>query len=513
MNNFRDNNKRLARNTLMLYTRMLIIMVLSFFSTRILLHSLGEIDFGLCNVVGSVVALFTFVSGPLSGASARFFSCELVNENGSELKKLFFSTCLLYVLVVLMVIILSETVGIWVIQNKLIIPENRISAVQTFFQITLIVVCMNLFIIPFSALIIAHEAMEILAMLNIFEVLAKLLGIILLATVMEDRVIYYGCLLLGIASLNLLLYVTICWKKYPECRLPGTISKTWLIKIFTFSIWQFWGAVSVVVNNALTNVLLNNYFGAIINTARGISVQVNSSMGSFTQNFMLASRPQIIKYWSLKDEEHFFSLVKMSSKLGFYLLWFVGFPVLLNVEILLKIWLSDVPEFTVAFTRWTIMATLMESFSYPLMSAAMATGRNALYQTVVGGGLILNFPISWLCLVYGLGPLSVVLVSLVMNFILLWVRLIILKKIACMKIIPFVKQVLRPASIVVLASTPIPLAARLLLGEGFCSFIASSILAVINMISVIYFYGLNASEKMQLILVLRNYLPVKVLQR
>jgi len=408
-------NKRIAKNTLLLYFRQILIMLVSLYTVRIVLNILGVEDYGIYNVVAGIVTMFSFLSNSMATASQRFFSFELGRHDFERLQKTFSLSFQIYAIIAIVIIVFAETIGLWFINNKLVIPLARINAANWIYQFSIFSFVISVMTTPYMAVIIARENMDVYAYISIVEVFLKLAIVFLLKIFNYDKLKLYGFLLLIVTSINSLLYILVCRKRYPESRFKYFWDVKMFKTLFSFSGWNLFGASVGVVKNQAINILLNIYFGPIVNTARGIAFQVNSAVTSFAQNFSTAVRPQIIKQFAASKKEEMMSLIFQSSKATAYLMFFFVLPLVFEMPLVINLWLGQIPEFVVLFTRLVLIDALIDSISYPLMTAAQATGKIKLYQSVVGGFLLLNLPVSYIALKLKAPAESVMIIAIIMH--------------------------------------------------------------------------------------------------
>lgn len=441
----------------MLYVKMAFNMGVGIFATRVLLEVLGAGDYGLVTVVGGVVTMFAFLSGTMSASCSRFFNFELGQKNIERLKQTFNLTQLIYVGLVVILLLLSETVGLWFLENKVVITSERADAAFWFFQFSIVTFLLSTLSIPYSALIISHENIKTFAWITIFEAVARLGIIYLLSLSSFDKLAFYGALLMVIGVIHFSLNYLVCRLKYPESRFAFFWNKRRFVELLTFGGWNLWGAMSGLFNNVFVNVLLNNYFGSAVTAARGIALQVSSSIAAFMGNFMTATNPQIIKYYASGDLVQSHLLAMRASRAGFFLLFFIALPAWLLMPFVLELWLGEVPAHTLWFTRLILVQMLVDSFSYPLMTQAQASGKIALYQSVVGGTLWLTLPLAWVLLkFFSAPPESVACAAIAISCICLVLRLILVRRCAKLSIRTFVRCVIYPAGLAASVSVAVP---------------------------------------------------------
>lgn len=423
------NNKRVAKNTSLLYFRMLLSMTISLYTSRIVLDALGVEDYGVYNVVGGVVAMFSMLSGSLSSSISRFITFELGKGGNAKVIKVFSCSIQIQIILAAIILILGETIGLYFLTTKLIIPHERFFAAQWVYHLSLLTFVINLLSIPYNATIIAHEDMSAFALISILEVSGKLLIAYLIMVAPIDKLIFYSLLLTFNAIIIRLAYVLFCKRKYAECSFHLVYDKEILKKMFGFAQWSFIGNSAGIMRNQGVNILLNLYGGPVINAANGIANQVCTAASSFSNNFIIAVNPQIIKSYSLNEVKQSALLVKNSSRMSFMLLLLIAMPILAECEYILSLWLKNVPQYTPEFVSLSLLMVLFESMSLPLISMQNATGRIRNYQIVVGILHLLNFPFSWIALRSGAHPTCVYIIGLMLVLICFYARLYMLKRI------------------------------------------------------------------------------------
>ena len=496
---YTENTKRLARNAAMLYVRQLAIMLINFFTTRELLGALGGIDFGLANVIGGVVTMFSFLSGMLSTSSSRYFNFELGRGDFKSLKETFNTSLQIYAALILLLVILCETVGLWTFQTKLEIPPQRYAAACVFFHFTVATFIFNIAAIPFLSLVISHENMKVFSGLSIFEALGKLSIIYLLFTDKFDRLSAYGALLFAVSLIHFLSYAAICLTKYPESRICLYFSAKRFKEIVFFSAWNLWGASANLFSNILVNVLLNNFFGAALNTARAVAVQVSGALTTFSNNFLTAVRPQIVKYWASGDSQQSYNLVYQSSKFGYLFVLFLSLPILLEPKFALKIWLGELPPYADLFLQFALLQVLVSIISHPLITLAQASGKIALYQTVVGLTYWFTFPLVYIAFKLGASPVAAMIIAVLVESIALVLRIILTHRCSKIPLFEFVKNAIFPSLKVTIAAPVIPLAAKLTFQQsGVFEFIVICLLSAIFTLLSIYVLVLTNENKISI---------------
>lgn len=453
MENTSANNKRIAKNTLLLYVRMLFMMAVSLYTSRVVLNALGVEDFGIYNVVGGVVMMFTIISASLSSSISRFITYELGKGDTSKLRKIFSASLTIQLLLSLIIVILIESFGVWFLNTKMTIPTNRLIAANWTLQFSIITFVINLISVPYNATIIAHESMSAFAYISILEALSKLAIAFLITISPIDKLVFYAILMCSVAIIIRLVYGYYCKKHFEECNYHFYWDMEILKKMFGFAGWNFIGASAGVLRTQGTNILLNIYFDPMVNAARGIAVQVNNAISSFSNNFLMAVNPQIIKSYSQNDLKRSFKLAIYSARFSFLLLTIISFPIICETTYILELWLKIVPDYSVNFVRLTLILTIVEVISLPLVTLQQATGKIKNYQIVVGTMHMMNFPISLILLHYGFRPETVYIVAISLALLTLYARLFMLKRIVDISINLFNKEVMFRNTLVFLLMT------------------------------------------------------------
>lgn len=489
-------SSRIARNTLMLYIRMFVLMLVGLFTSRVVLDALGENDFGIYSVIGCVVAMFTIISGALNSAVSRFITFEMGKGPGAQLNKVYSTAVTIQLILAIIVVVLAEPIGLWFIENKMTIDPTRIPAAKWVLHFSLISFVINLMSVPQMASITAHEKMTAYAYIGIMDGLLRLAVAFLILHSPFDRLIYYAALMAGVVLLVRMAYGLYCRANFPECRYRPVFDRPLMKEMFSFAGWNFIGVSSGVLRDHGGNILVNLFSGPAVNAARGVAVQLNGAVQGFVTNFMTAVNPQITKSYASGENEYMFSLVRKASRLSFCLLYLLALPVIFNAEYVLEIWLKDVPEHAPLFVQLFLIFALSESLSNPMITAMLATGDIRRYQILVGGLQLLNLPVSYVCLKLGAMPEVTVIVAIVISQICLWARLIMLSKATGFPIAPFVSDVYVTLMLkVVPASLVLPLLVDLVKPEGFVGFAASAMMCVLGTLLGVWLLGLDADEK------------------
>lgn len=495
MTTIAENNKRIAKNTLLLYFRMLFMMAVSLYTSRVVLNALGVEDFGIYNVVGGVVAMFSMLSGSLSAAITRFITYELGTGNQENLKKIFSSAVTIQIGLAILIVLLAEAIGIWFLNVKMNIPEARMAAANWVFQFSILTFAINLISVPYNASIIAHERMSAFAYISILEAVGKLAIAYLITVSPMDRLVFYALLMCAVALLIRLVYGYYCKRHFEECTYRFLWDKDLLKRMFGFAGWNFIGASSAILRDQGGNVVINLFCGPAVNAARGIASQVNTAVHGFVTNFMTALNPQITKSYASGDREYMMTLIFQGARLSFYMLLALSLPIIVNTHYILALWLKIVPEHTVAFVRLILLFGMSESISNPLITAMLATGKIRNYQLVVGGLQLMNLPVSYFLLRMGMFPEIVIIVAIIISQCCLAARLLLLRGMIGLSVRKYLKRVYINVLAVTVTASIFPFLLASQMGETFLNFILLCLVAVVCTGITIYYIGCNKAER------------------
>lgn len=489
------NSNRIAKNTLLLYFRMLIIMGVNLYTVRVVLDVLGIVDYGIYNVIGGIVTMFTFISNTMAGSCQRFFSFELGKEDYLLLKRIFSLSLIIFTGIILLFLFLAETVGLWFVNTHLVIPEDRLIAANWVYQFSILSFIVTMLSVPYNALIIAHEKMNIFAYISIVEAILKLLIVYLLKIFLWDKLALYGLLSFMVSALIGLIYKFYCNKKYKESHFKWYWQKDIFKELVTFSGWNLLGTLASVLRNQGINILLNIFFGPIVNTARGIAFQINNVINSFVTNFYTAVRPQITKFYAMEKKDEMLKLIFQSSKFGYFLILLISIPAFLETPFLLNIWLKSVPEHTILFTRIIIINILVDSLSYPLITAALATGKVKQIQSIMSGALLLNLPVSYVFLKLGYGPESTMYISVLVSVLCQFLRVHVLNNLIQMSKSDYFFKVILRILLLTLISIIIPFFFYNLMSTSFIRVFFVGMSACLFTTVGMYVVGLDNTER------------------
>lgn len=489
------NNKRIAKNTMFLYARMLIVMAVSLFTVRVTLNALGAEDYGINNVVGGVVTMFAFLTSTMVSASQRFFAYELGRKDYKRLSQYFTMSFWCYVGIAFIVVLLAETVGLWFVYNKLTISTARMSAALWVYQFSIVSFVFSILSIPYNSIIIARERMNIYALFGLLEAFMKLgIAYLLIISPFDKLIVYSGLMCFMMSSINA-FYIIYGISHFEECRIKLYWQSSIFKEVMNYSGWSLFGAISGVLRSQGINVLLNIFFNPVVNAARAIAYQVNNAINQFVMNFFKAVQPQITKYYASGEQDNFISLIYRSSRFCFFMILFLALPILIETPYILKLWLKEVPDMTILFTRLVIITAIVDSTSYSLQTSISATGKIKWFQIVTGGLLILTLPIDYVFLKLGYAPEVTMYVAIVISCIAQVTRILFARHYNKMSVRDYTKSVLIPIILVTCLSVILPYTARLYMEEGFIRLLVVTTVSVISTGVIIYTLGITSSER------------------
>lgn len=472
-------------------------MLVSLYTSRVVLDVLGIEDYGIYNVVGGVVILFGFLSGAMSSATQRFLTYDIGQKNYVQLRKTFNAAQIIHIGIAILIVLLAETIGLWFINNKLNLPEVRMEAALWVFHFSVLSFVVTVIQSPYNALIIAHEKMSVFAYLSILDVLLKLVVVFLLVQISYDKLELYGVLIFVVSVIIAVFYRIYSRIQFNETRFLIVNDKVLYKRLASYSLWNLFGSVSLIAKTQGVSIMLNIFFGVVVNSGLAVANQVSGTVYSFVSNFQLASNPQIIKSYATDDKEYMNNLMIRTSKFSFILLFILTLPVFLELEYILTLWLKLVPEYTVIFTKLILVEALIHSISGSLMAAVSASGKIRLYHLVVGGFSLLILPTSYFLFMVGYPAKTTLIVSVIFASLALIFRLILTKKlIPKFTIGKFIEEVLGRNFLIIILSLIIPM---MLISKMHPGLTRLSLVVLTSFgISIItsYYIGMNNNEKL-----------------
>jgi O-antigen/teichoic acid export membrane protein len=469
-------------------------MTISLYTSRIFLKILGVEDYGIYNVVGGVVMLFSFLNSAIASSTQRFLAFELGRRDFIQLRRIFSMSINIHILISVIIFLLCETIGIWLL-STLNIPKNRMEVANWIFHFSVFSFLISIIGAPFNASIISNEKMNVFAYISILEVCLKLLIVYILQVINLDKLVLYAILFFGVTVAVQLTYWIYCRIKFSECRYYFFWDKSLFKTLLSFTGWSFYGNLTYITCDQGINILLNIFFGPVVNAARGIAFQMNGALKAFANNFQIAMNPQIVKSYAIGNDEYMHKLIYKGSKYSFFLMFFISLPVLLETKTILNFWLKIVPEYSVLFCRLILINMLIDSISGPLITASQASGKIKVYQLAVGSLLLLILPTSYILLKNGSAPQATLYVTICVSILALFTRLQILKNLVGLSLVKFIKSVLFPIVKVSVTAIIVPLLTSYLIENSTTRFFSVCVTCFLSSSFFIYLVGLKINEK------------------
>lgn len=490
-----SNNNRIAKNTIALYFRMLFTMAVSLYTSRVILNTLGVVDYGINNVVGGIVAMFAFINGAMVTSTQRYLTYGLGRGDIKKLQEVFSSSIYVHMGISIVVVLLAETVGMWFFYDKMVIPAERITAAMWVFQLSILTMVVNVMSVPYNSAIVAHEKMSAFAMISVVEVVLKLLIVYMLVIGNFDKLKLFAVLTACLSLLIRFIYTQYSHRHFIETRHVLRPNFSLIKEMGQFAGWNILGNMAAMLFGTGINMLLNVFFGPVVNAARAIAVQVETAIVQFSTNFLLAVNPQITKLYAQNNLKEMHSLIFRASKFSCFLLFAMSLPIILETNTILILWLKIVPDYTVSFIRLLLCIIIVDSMARPLMIAAAATGDVKLYQSVIGGILLLIVPIAYIVLRLGGNPTSVYVVYLTISILAFWTRLIIIRPMIKLSIREFVVKALFRSLLVCVVSFLLTYALKCVVPSGTVWSLFICLISLLTVLVLAYTIGLSSNER------------------
>lgn len=504
-----DNNKRIAKNSFFLYVRMFFLMLIGLFTSRVVLNALGINDYGLNNVVGGFVGMLVFLNGLLSQGSSRFLTYELGKGDFDRLRKTFSACLTIHFIMAVVVLLLGETIGLWFVNTQLKINPERMDAANWVYQFSLFSSFLSIMQTPYSASVTSHEKMSVYAYMSIFDAAMKLLIVYLLLVMDVDKLKLYSFFFFCTTVVSIIIYRIYCVRKFSECSFHFGYDKTLYKELFAYSGWNTIGAIAFLFNGEGVNVLLNIFFGTIVNASRGIALTVANVVGQFISNFQNAAAPQIIKYYSQNNYEEMNRLIVNNAKYSSYLFIIIGIPIFIEIHYLLYLWLGQVPMYSAWFSRLVILQIMITAIDGPIGRGIHAFGRMKLPNLTSAIIYLMVLPISYVVLKLGANPITIYIVIVLVYPFALFCDLFILHKYSNISIIFFVKNVILKVILLTLLISVVPLFLHHYMDYGICRclfvFSSSSLISCI----IIYKWGISESVRIIVINWIKNHINIR----
>ena len=490
-----DNNKRIAKNTLMLYFRMLVMMAVSLYTSRVVLDTLGVSDYGIYNVVGGFVTMFSLISGAMTTATQRFLSFAIGEGKTDEVTSLFSTAIIIHIGLALIILLLGETVGVWFVSTQMNFPAGRYNAAIWVFEFSLLTFLVSVINVPYNAAIIAYEKMSAFAYISIIEVVLKLVIVYLLLITPFDRLIFYA-ILMAIVQLGVqMIYASYTHRKIKTCHCNWRLNHQYFKQMTSFVSWNLIGSLAGICKDQGLNVVLNIFFGTTVNAARGVAMQVSGAINRFVTNFQVAMNPQIVKLYAAEEKKEMFKLVFRGSRFSYMLLLCLSLPVIIEAPFILNVWLVNVPDYSVPFLRLIIFIALVDSLSNTLITSMHASGKVRDYQIVVGGLSLLTLPLAYVLLKVGLSPTYAVAASLFISTLCLFARCALLSRTINFPASDFLKQVALRMLLITIAAYILPLILYCLIPVNWPTFILVCLVSFLSGVIMSYYFGMQKHER------------------
>lgn len=491
-----SNNKTIAKNTLLLYGRMLITILFGLYTSRVVLQSLGFNDYGIYNLVGGIVSMLAFLNVGMTGASQRYISYALGKGDLDSLKNVFCTSVLTHNTIAILAILLFESIGLWFVNFKLVIDPDRLFAANWVFQCSILTFALSVISVPYTACVVAHERMGQFAYISVLETLLKLFVALSIMYSRWDKLILYATLLMLIQVLVRIIYVVYCKHSFTECKYKFKFDKALYKEMFAFAGWGCVGNMGFSLKDQCSNIILNLFFGTLVNAARGVAVQVNSIISGFAMNFTMAMNPQITKQYAAGNIERSQSLTYAGSKYAFYLLSMICIPFLINEHYVLRLWLGDVPPYTDIFVYITLIASCVYAFTHTISTAIIATGHVKWFQSILAIILLLDVPFAYVILFLGGEPYMALLPCIFTNFLSLVFRIYLIKHyIPSYSIGMYLVNIVVRSLIVVVLAYSVSYYIGTFFEENFINVVLTSGISVMVLMLLIYIFGLERKER------------------
>lgn len=489
------NNKRIAKNTLLLYIRTLFVMAITLYTSRVILQVLGVDDYGIYQVIGGFVVMFSVISSSLSASISRFITFEIGRNNTEKLAKIFATSLLIQIIIAVVIFIVAGILGVWFIDEYMQLPEGRSNAAQWVLLCSLITFCVNLLSVPYNACIIAHEHMKAFAYVGIIDVLLKLGACFLILVSPIDKLIFYSILLTIVATVIRFVYTYYCHRHFEESKAKLTFDKGIFKEMFGFAGWSFFTNTNSILNNHGVTMLVNVFFGVATNAARGIATQVENAVLQFVNNFTTAVNPQITKSYAAGDLVGMHSLVCRAAKFSYFAMLLISLPIICEAERILDLWLVTVPEHTVIFVQLSLVMGLCDCIGSSGYTACVATGKMKRYALIITPIGLLEFPLTWLFFAFGAPVVSTYYLYIVVKILVLIARLFLLKSLVGMSVTMYVRNVFVPVILTSIVSVLPVFIIMELMPSSLYRFFISLIVCVLTVSLAVLYIGMTKNER------------------
>lgn len=492
---YTPSSSRLMKNTILLYFRMTLLMCINLYTSRIVLEALGVEDFGIYNVVGGVVIMLGFLNDSMTVSTRRFLNFELGTGNKKKLHEVFVTSLNIFFIISLIIVFLGETIGLWFVLEKMIIPSERMTAALWCYHISIFTAVIDILSCPYISAIVAHEKMKSFAYIAILDAVLRLLLVYLLLIFDYDRLIFYAFLYAGEKILIRMVYNVYCVRYFEECKYHWIYNKSLFKEMAIFAGWNMWGNLAYVCYTQGLNMMLNVFFGPVVNAARGVAVQVQGTVGNFANNFQMAITPQITKTYASGQLKETHLLIYRGSRLTFCLMLILCLPLIIETPMILSVWLKEVPEGSVLFLRLLLVIVVVQKCTSPLATAVSSTGQIKRYETMVNGLMLAILPIGYFVLKFGGAPWTVFVVYLIIAILAFIVNLYIALPMMELSLIDYVRYAIKPCLLVLLFSIVVPTIMHLMVKPSIGISLLNIILTVFTTATICFIIGLDAEER------------------
>lgn len=499
-------NSRIAKNSILMGIRMVIVLLISLYTTRVVLSTLGVIDYGIYNVVCGFVGMFTFLNASMSNATQRFYNFEL-GRNGIEgASKVYHSSVLIQLTLSIILVLLIEAIGVWYLYNKMVLPNERIAAAFWIMQFSIISFFLTFMKVPFSAAVMAHEKMDFYAVLGIFDTLLKLVAVVLLPYIAYDRLITYGALYLLVTVVDFVLFVIYSRHNFSEIGSKFTNNKELTKDILSFTGWNLFGSFSMMMKEQGLSMIMNLFFGPIVNAARGIANQINSAISGFIFNITTPVKPQVVQSYAVGDIDRTIQLTFSMCKLSCYFYYMMALPVCLEIDFILNMWLGDtIPNHTSSFVIITVATCFTSNLHASISGVVHATGKMKAFQVLTSSIKLFSVILAYLSFLFGSKPEVALIIVMMVDICAHVSGLFVVRKLIEFRILSYIRIVVMPILIVVLLSTLVPALLKQTIPPGIIQFLLVVSVSVLSVSIFTYFLGLDQKEKRMLGNIICNF--------
>ena len=507
MPEIKADNKKIAKNTLFLYGRMFLTMIISLYTSRLVLKNLGVEDFGIYNVVGGFVSMFAFINSALVGATQRFYNVENSRNGDEGVKRVYIVSFVVQSVLAIILFVLLEAIGIWYVNNIMVLPPERLPVANVLFQVSVASLILLVLQIPYSAAIVSFERLDFYAILGIIDVVLKFGFVLILSLIPFDRLMVYSFLIFAITLLDFSLNFVYARKNFKMLRFQRKFDKNLFKSMMSFTGWNFFDTFSTMVYSQGLNMILNVFFGPVVNAARGVANQVYGAIKGFSHNIVISFRPQLVDSYAKGDFERTKMIMFNESKICFFMLFLLSMPVMVHIDYILRLWLGDnVPHYTNIFVQLILLKMIIGTFNVPFTQVVHATGKIRTFHLITGNLTVLIAPVSYFFLKLGYDATVVFIISIFMSIVTQIACIIILKGIFDYSVRKYIRKVIVPCSLVAVFSSILPFLLKKTVEDTFLSFVYITLLCVVITTLVSLFLLMNGSQRQQLFAFIRKKL-------